>query len=425
MTTYLGEVRDGYGRHVGSGLVLDEEGKLLRLLEVGEALDEEKQLQGEQGDTIRGVHIVPGLVDVHCHGGGGTSFPDDIDESAIARGIAAHQSAGTTALLASLVSLVDPLPAIKALVPFCERGELAGIHMEGPFVSPKKAGAQNPAAIRGANPKELESWLRAGRGWIRTMTLAPETENAAEAARMLLSYGAKPSWGHTATDGATTASLLASTCKAADELGFSGLPQTATHLFNAMPALDHREPGPVRELIQAARRGEVMVELIGDGVHLAPILVEDVSTYIWTGTDENTTTPLEAATPRRLPPSLTVAYVTDAMAAAGMPEGAYELGGLAVDVKDGAARLAGTSTIAGGCTRLSDQLALLASRGVLPLSAIVRAMVAAPALGAGLVGGKNEASGVTLSFEEGSRPNFLVLDSEYAVQAVIREGFEL
>ncbi|MDK6292886.1 amidohydrolase family protein, partial [Aerococcus urinae] len=79
--------------------------------------------------------ITPGLVDIHCHGGGGFAFPDNYTEEEIATAIRTHQRGGTTAMFASLVSLADPLPQIEALVPFCERGELAGIHLEGPYIS--------------------------------------------------------------------------------------------------------------------------------------------------------------------------------------------------------------------------------------------------------------------------------------------------
>ncbi len=434
MRVVRGEVRDGFGEVVGSGLVLNDDGELVEVLtgpgESGESLTAG---DGRVVEEVVGAFIVPGLVDVHCHGGGGASFPDDLDEESIRAAIAAHRGGGTTALVASLVSMLDPLPAIQALVPFCRSGELAGIHMEGPFVSPHKAGAQNPAAIRGGDLTELESWLEAGDGWIRTMTVAPETENAVEVARMLLRYGAKPSWGHTATDGATTAAVLDATVEYAAEIGFDGVPQTATHLFNAMPAINHREPGPIRELIQGARRGEVSIELIGDGVHLAPILVEDVAEYVsgdgagsvgssgagqLGGSGAGQLDISDAGQAARLSTIL----VTDAMAAAGMPEGNYQLGGLDVEVKDGAARLAGKDTIAGGCSRLAEQVAFLVGRGTLGLGQLVRATVAGPVRAASLLRPGREAAGVTLTFELGVKPNFLVLDSQHRVIEVVREG---
>lgn len=382
---FSGTVYDGHGRRVGGGLVL-EAGELVDVLPEGYAGNAD----------VSGAYITPGLVDIHCHGGGGASFPDDTDPQAIRAAIEAHRAAGTTALLASLVSMVDPLPAIRALVPFCETGDLAGIHMEGPYVSPHKAGAQNPAAIRGADPGELTMWLEEAKGFVKTMTIAPETDNALEAARILLDHGAKPSWGHTATDGRTAARVLQATADYAAKIGFKGVPQTATHLFNAMPPIDHREPGPVREFLAAARLGHTIVETIGDGVHIEPVLVEDVHGYV----------------------GQNAAFVTDAIAAAGMPEGRYRLGGLDVDVRAGAARLAGKDTIAGGCSRLSDQLALFASRGVLPIERIVRACVATPARAASI----EDAAGVTLDFKPGTRPNVVVFDRRFSPVRVVRDG---
>ncbi|MCI1676444.1 MAG: amidohydrolase family protein [Ancrocorticia sp.] len=414
---FVGEVLDGFGKHVGSGLEINADGALVRILPIGSATE-------APAGAIVGTHIVPGMVDVHCHGGGGASFPDDLDERSIRAAITAHRSKGTTALVASLVSMVDPLPAIEALVPFCESGELAGIHMEGPYISVEKKGAQNPAAIRGADLAELESYLKAGKGWIRTMTIAPETTNAAEAAKLLLRYGAKPSWGHTNADGATTAAVLQSTLEYADSIGFDSVPQTATHLFNGMPSLHHREPGPVRELIQAARRGEAAVEFIADGVHVKPILVEDITRYIADAVIDDPEA-IDHETDARIDPELATIFVTDAMAAAGMPEGQYQLGGLDVTVVGNAARLTGGDALAGGCSRLSEQLTLLARRGVLSLAAIVCATVAGPTYAASLLREGREAKGVTLEFIPGDKPNFMVLNNDYEPIVVVREGQKL
>ncbi|XCB29293.1 hypothetical protein RQN30_08560 [Arcanobacterium hippocoleae] len=134
-------------------------------------------------------------------------------------------------MLASLVSMIDPLPVIKALVPFCERGELLGIHMEGPYISPHKCGAQNPAAVRNPDLDELRSWLEAGAGWIKTMTIAPEVEDAAGAAKLLHEYGAVPSWGHTAGLSADTLAQVHVTAEHGKEIKMEKVPQTATHLL--------------------------------------------------------------------------------------------------------------------------------------------------------------------------------------------------
>ncbi|MBM7825860.1 N-acetylglucosamine-6-phosphate deacetylase [Arcanobacterium pluranimalium] len=383
-----GKLLDGYGRLVGSGIVLDDDGVLTEVLPARE---------GVSG------WITPGFLDIHNHGGGGASFPDDTDDEGIAAAIAAHRELGTSGLLASLVSMIDPLPAINALVPWCERGELLGIHLEGPYISPHKCGAQNPAAVREPDLDELRSWLEAGRGWIRTMTIAPEVARAQEAAELLLDYGAVPSWGHTSALGAQALERLRDTAESGRARGFGRPPQTATHLFNAMPPLAHREPGPVREFIQAARRGECVVELVADGIHLHPDLVSDVTSYVGDSDDG----------------ALGVVFVTDAMAGAGMPDGAYELGGLPVTIADGVARLTHGGAIAGGTARMAEEIKRMVSGDSVSIEQAVRACVAAPAAALGL---DDSYAGVTLEWRVGTKPSVVCFEENFDVVDVWREG---
>ena len=336
-------ILDSAGNIIGSGLTLDD-GIVTEIK--------------PPSDTPAGPWLFPGFVDIHCHGGGGASFPDDLDQDSIDLAASVHRDAGTTSLVASLVSAADPLPAIAALAEACDRGTLVGIHLEGPFISPGKAGAQNPAAIRAIDLDELASWLEAGRGWVKTMTLAPERENSAEAAAMLLEHGAVPSWGHTDATGEQTKNSIA---MASERAAGRHPAQTATHLFNAMPPLHHRYPGPVRELIDAAKRGEAVVELVGDGVHVDTALVADIITHL----DD--------------PIAPGAALVTHAMAGAGMPDGEYSLGGLDVTITRGTAYLTGTETIAGGTSTLAEQVVILLNHGV-DASIIARAACLAPAL---------------------------------------------
>lgn len=382
-----GRVIDGFGETVGGGLVISDNGILLSIDPVE--------------DAFEGRYIVPGFVDVHCHGGGGESFTDSPTLEGVAQAINTHRMRGTTAQIASLVSLVDPLPVIQVLVDFCERGELAGIHLEGPFVSKEKCGAQNPAAIRDPELDKLEEWLKAGRGWITTMTIAPELPRAYgenSAAHMLLDYGARPSWGHTSGSGEATAAAIVDTSRYAQSIGFSGIPQTATHLFNAMPTLTHRSPGPVRELLRAAANGHCVVELIGDGVHVDKSLVADLV--------------------EMLDPHLGVALITDALAGAGMPDGDYKMGGLAVEIRGGVAHLAGSQTIAGSTARLGEEIRVLKDTGLLTLEQIIRAMVAAPVKALGLEGRR----GVSTRFEIGAPVNAVLLNDTLDVLKVVREG---
>lgn len=391
MNSYRGKVLNGRGELIGWGLDLDDDGVVQALKPVDAA-----------GESEPEGWIIPGLIDIHCHGGGGASFPDATTDDEVRTAIAAHRTLGTTAMMASLVSMVDPLPQIKLLVSFCERGELLGIHLEGPYVSLAHVGAQNPAAVRNPDLDELRTWLEEGKGWIKTMTIAPELPGAKEAAQLLLDYGAIPSWGHTDATMAQTRESEKATWQYAQQIEYPRVPQTATHLFNGMPLMAHREPGPVRELVQAARRGEAVVELIADNVHVNLDLVGDVVNYVQAAGD-----------------GLGVALITDAMAAAGLSDGSYELGGLPVTVKGGVATLTQGNSIAGGTSRLVEQLQRTVFAGVLTLSQGVRAAVAAPA---SVLGVSDGTAGVSIDFSVGERANLIVLNESLEVQAVLREG---
>lgn len=380
-----GKLLDGWGRVVGSGIRTDDDGVITEILPPAE---------------VSGW-ITPGFIDTHCHGGGGASFPDNPSMEGIETATGVHRALGTTAMFASTVSMVDPREAIKGLVKGCEAGLLAGIHMEGPYISPHKTGAQNPAAVRNPDLDELREWLELGKGWIKSMTIAPEVEGALKAAQMLLDHGAVPSWGHTSANLDSTRYVVERTWEYAQEINFPRMPQLATHLFNAMPPLAHREPGPVRELIAAARAGKVAVEMVADTVHVHPDLVHDVVEYVSEANE------------------LGVLFVTDAMEGAGMPDGDYVLGSLAVKIVNGVARLAEGGNIAGGTARLSEEVQRLVRGGHLDLESAVRACVAAPATALGLT---NDTAGVTLEWQVGSKPNAVVFNDDLELETVVREG---
>ena len=135
------------------------------------------------------------------------------------------------------------------------------MHLEGPFINASRCGAQDPAAIIPGDPALFERIYAAARGTVRSMTLAPETAHFDELLAAMRRHDVLPSLGHTDADAATTVGAHRR-CR--------GGPITATHLFNGMPALHHRSPGPVAACLAAAGRGEMVVELIADGVHFAP-----------------------------------------------------------------------------------------------------------------------------------------------------------
>lgn len=250
--------------------------------------------------------VVPGFVDTHGHGGGGASYATtDPDEARAARRF--HREHGTTTAIASLVTAdLDTLAAqIATLRPLVADGELAGIHLEGPFLAEERKGAHDPALLRDPDPAVLAELLGAADGSVVMVTLAPERSGGLAAIEALARAGVVPAIGHTDADDATAAAALAA--------GVS----VVTHLFNAMRPIHHREPGPVPRLLTDDR---CMVELIADGFHLHPRVIEMAVAAAGVGR---------------------VALVTDAMAAAGMPDGDYLLGELRVAVRDGRARLVG------------------------------------------------------------------------------------
>ena len=296
---------------VGPGWLAIRDG---RILELGAAAAPEPATYDLSDYTV-----VPGFVDLHVHGGGGFGYSDGTEE-AVLGATDYHRRHGTTTSLASLVAAGPErlLALVRLLAGLVEDEVVAGIHLEGPWLSDRRPGAHQPDLLRDPDPAELDRVLAAAGGSVAMVTVAPERAGALEAIGRVRGAGALAAVGHTDADYATV--------RAAIEAGA----RIGTHLFNAMRPIHHREPGPVVALMEDPR---VTVELICDGVHVHPALYRQV---------------LRAVGSARL------ALVTDAMAAAGCPDGAYRLGALAVTVQAGQARLTGTDTIAASTATMAD-----------------------------------------------------------------------
>jgi N-acetylglucosamine-6-phosphate deacetylase len=322
--------------------------------------------------------LVPGFVDLHVHGGGGHTFTTG-DPDAARAAAAFHLRHGTTTLLASLVTAAHAtlLDAARALRPLVVEGVLAGLHYEGPYLSPARCGAQNPDHLREASLAELDELLAAGDGAVRMVTLAPELPGGLAAIRHLADRGVVAAIGHT---DATYEETLA---------GVAAGASVATHLFNCMPQVHHRGPGAVVALLGAEG---VVCELVADGVHLH---------------DATLALAARVAGPGR------AALVTDAMAAAGMPDGRYELGGQAVEVAGGVARLARDGAIAGSTLTMDAALRRAVGAGLSIVDA-VRAAATTPAAALGLadVG----------AVDPGRRADLVELDAQLRVRRVMRAG---
>lgn len=349
----------------------------------------------EELEVPPGSMILPGLVDLHCHGAAGGDFPTGNADSARATVDFLHRS-GTTTLLASLVtaSREDLLRAIGALTPLAEEGLIAGIHSEGPFLSHARCGAQDPRFLRDPDVFFLRELIEAALGHLKTMTYAPELPGADALVRVLAEHGVTPSLGHTDADARTTAASLT---QAARLLAGSGQPgvsrPTVTHLFNGMPPLHHRSPGPVAACLRLARAGTAAVELIADGVHLDHETVRMVFELVGA---EN------------------VVLVTDSMAATGLPDGDYELGPSAVTVSGGEARLRSNGSLAGGTATLLDVVRRAVDAGVWTAAA-VQSATAVPARILGL----HQELG---SLRAGLSADVVVVDRNFERTLVMRAG---
>ena len=331
---------------------------------------------------LGGATVTPGFVDTHLHGGGGANF-STAERVDTATAVAFHRRHGTTTFVASLVTAgpEDLLRQVAALADDVRSGVLDGIHLEGPWLSTQRCGAHQPSLMRDPDPAEIDRVLEAGGGTIRMVTIAPERDGAVAAIRQIVDADVVAAVGHTeATYDQTRAAIDAGAT-------------VGTHLFNAMRPINTREPGPVIALLEDPR---VTVELITDGVHVDPALYRHVC---------------RSAGPDR------VSLVTDSMAAAGMSDGRYWLGPLAVDVVGGVARVAGTETIAGSTATMDHQFRFAMQHGGLPrddaLMAAVRQGSINPARALGFPPAELTA---------GADADLVVLDAELAVTGVMRKG---
>lgn len=343
-----------------------------------------------------GQRMLPGLVDIHNHGGNGGDFPSG-DEASARVAVDFLHRAGTTTLLASMVtaSPEDLLKGIGVYAKLTEEGLLAGIHLEGPFLSHARCGAQNPAFLLDPDLELTARLVEAGRGAITTMTYAPELPGADDLVELLTSHGITPSLGHTNCDTVTASESLELAREGMDSAGFDGVSgrPTVTHLFNGMPPMHHRAPGPVAACLRAAGAGNAAVELVADNTHLDPETVKTVFALVG---------------------AANVVLVTDSMAAAGLADGQYMLGPSPVTVTNGVATLDATGSIAGGTATLLDVVRRTTAAGV----DFIDALTSATSVPAAILGLTDELG----SLRRGLRADVIIVDEELALQRVMRAG---
>ncbi len=372
-------------RVIERGSLLIDGGKIAAVAE------NDIDVEGAEVIDAGGRYISPGFIDLHVHGGGGHDFMDGT-EDAFLQIAATHARYGTTAMVPTtltagkqqLLQTLDIYAAVKNRPAAGAR--FLGIHLEGPYFAMNQRGAQDPRYIRNPDPAEYREILAYSKDIVR-WSAAPELPGALEFAQVLKAHGVLPSLAH--TDAIYEEALL----------GFEHGYTLATHLYSAMLGVTRRNVFRYAGAVEAAFLIDAMdVEIITDGIHLPPPLLQLV--YKIKG------------------PAKT-ALITDAMRAAGMPEGESVLGslsdGLKVIVEDGVAKLADRSSFAGSvatCDRLVRTMHHMAG---IPLPDVIQMATLTPATIMGV-------QGQTGSLVPGKDADIVLFDDNINVHSTIVKG---
>jgi N-acetylglucosamine-6-phosphate deacetylase len=364
MVTPAGVISGGWLRLAGGAIA-----------ELGQA---ESDVDGTFEREQLGGWLVPGFIDLHMHGGGGHDVTSSIESMTAAIGY--HRQRGSTRTLVSLMA--GPLDAMCEQLGWLVRladadPQLGGAHLEGPFLAHARCGAQNAAYLQRPDTQLLAKLLDAGQGIVRSVTIAPELPGALGLISELAAAGVVAAIGH--TDAGYQQA----------QAGFTAGATLVTHLFNAMPPLDHRRPGAAL----AALESPAALELINDGVHVHPAMVRLAASQ---GRDR-------------------LVLVTDAMSATGMGDGSYQLGGLPVTVVDGQARASTSGSLAGSTLTLDQAF----RRAVHEVGLSIEDAVAAASTNPARVLGLSDRCG---AIRPGLAADLVLLDDDLQVRRVMVAG---
>jgi N-acetylglucosamine-6-phosphate deacetylase len=317
-------------------IIIIEKGKIMAITDKKEDL---ALLKNVEIIEAQNKFIVPGYIDIHVHGGGGSDVMDG-EYEAIKQVATTHSRFGTTAFLPTTMAMTKDkiIKSLKSIHEARLKGtgtaEILGIHLEGPYLNPEKKGAQKEEDIKKVSVEEFLEFNQASGNLIRLVTIAPEMPGAIDFIRWLHQQGIIVSVGHSNA-----------TYKQVQEGIQAGLSQV-THIFNAMRGLHHREPGVVGAALSSPK---LIVEMIADGIHLHPMVLKMLT---------------------QIKESEKLVLITDAMRATGFKEGTYDLGGQEVMVTQGQAKLK-NGTLAGSVLTMDQAVKNLVTKvGISLLNAV-------------------------------------------------------
>jgi N-acetylglucosamine-6-phosphate deacetylase len=346
----------------------------------------EEDTQGAKRQILEGGIAVPGLIDIHVHGGHGVSFGvgqlrenlESYSRWAAGNGVTGFLLSITGPdrdyISGTLIAYVEILEQVKdwpGAIPL-------GMHLEGPFLNQERHGAFNPEWIRNPDLGEMRHYIEVGKGWIKHVSMAPELDHAQEVAAFLAASGVKVSLGHSNTDYESASAALRG--------NFSHV----THTYNAQSGLHHRAPGVVGAVLSSEK---VTAELIGDAFHVHPAAMRIL--YRCLGADR-------------------IIVITDAMAGAGLPDGEYELLNQKVTVRTGKATLP-DGTIGGSTATMISAVRTLVNDAGIPMQHAIRMATFNPAK---LIGADNRLG----SIENGKEGDLVILDRGLNVKQTFIKG---
>ncbi|OGD32331.1 N-acetylglucosamine-6-phosphate deacetylase [Candidatus Atribacteria bacterium RBG_16_35_8] len=361
-------------------IIIIEKGKIMAITDKKEDF---ALLKNVEIIEAKDKFVVPGYIDIHIHGGGGSDVMDG-EYEAIKQVATTHSRFGTTAFLPTTMTMSKD-KIIRSLRSICEAvkkgtagAEILGIHLEGPYINPEKKGAQKEEDIKKISLEEFLEFNQASGNLIRLVTIAPEMPGAIDFIRWLHQQGIIVSVGHSNA-----------TYKQVQEGIQAGLSQV-THIFNAMRGLHHREPGVVGAALSSPK---LIVEMIADGIHLHPIVLKMLT---------------------QIKESEKLVLITDAMRATGFKEGTYDLGGQEVIVTKGQARLK-DGTLAGSVLTMDKAVKNMVTKVGIPLSKAIQMASFNPAKCLGVEDRKG-------SLEPGKDADIVVLNKNLETELTMVAG---